>query len=197
LRASIRQRRQRPIATVAGGRSRIAGACRKTSARGSTGSSRFARAQMAASSSSIISLSCDRQTRRARRRFWSSCPRAPGRPTTISEAPIIISAWPGRSGTSPRPCFRWRGHGRAALSGCRRARRASARTRYRNSVTLPAIRKSNGRMRTVLASITAPRAGRSSIVTSSSGRKRRATSWTSSRRRTCIIGRRCSTPIPA
>ena len=49
--------RQRPIAQAAAGRSRIAGACRKTSARDFTGSSRLARVQTSASSSSIISLS--------------------------------------------------------------------------------------------------------------------------------------------
>ena len=197
LRASTRQRRQRPIAPAAAGRSRIAGACRKTSARGFTGSSRLARAQTSASSSSIISLSCGRRMRRGRRRFWSSCPRARGLPTTISEAPIIILAWPGRSAISPRRCFPLSGRGRAALSGCRLARRASARIPFRNSATLRVIRRWNGRTRTVSASITPPPAGRSSIGTSSSGRRRRATNSISSRRQICTIGLRCSTPIPA
>src|SRR4029077_17755401 len=114
-------------------------------------------------------LSCDRRMRHARRRFWSFCPQARGRLTTISGAPITTLAWPDRSGTSPRRCFRWRGHGRAASSGCRLARRASARTRFRNSAPPRVIRRWSGRMRTVSASITRPRAGRSSIGTSWSG----------------------------
>ena len=196
-RASTRQRRQRPIAPAAAGRCRIAGACRKTSVRDFTVSSRLARGQTSASSFSTIFLSCGRQMRREGRKFWSSCPQARGRRTMISEAPTTISAWPDRSGTSPPRCFPWSGRGRGASSGCRPARRASARIPFRNSAMLRAIRRRNGPMRTVSGSITPPPAGRNSIGTSWCGRRRRATNSTSSRRRTCIIGQQRSTPIPA